>query len=149
MLIQAGYQTFHSFPLGPSREVFDAEAEAALAGLKAALDSPYARLATNVWICLDNLEVASRLLSLTTGSSQRTFQSFSSLGPTWALRERLPHTGQGSVQVRWVPGHSQIAENEAADTAAKAGAAMILPSPSSNPLPHSKDKPEPTPDTQR
>lgn len=46
-----------SFSLGPNKEVFDAEAEAALAGVKAAIQSYTARFATDLWVCLDNLEV--------------------------------------------------------------------------------------------
>ncbi|KAF7139709.1 hypothetical protein CNMCM5793_007503 [Aspergillus hiratsukae] len=70
-----------SFPLGPNKEVFDAEAEAALAGLKAAMSLETARFATNLWVFLDNLEVAVRLLSPSTGSSQRVFKTFYSMGP--------------------------------------------------------------------
>jgi hypothetical protein len=40
------------------------------------------------------------------------------------------YTDGGSVQIYWVPGHTQIPENEAADQAAKKGAA-INPPPSS------------------
>ncbi|EED11735.1 conserved hypothetical protein [Talaromyces stipitatus ATCC 10500] len=88
-----------------------------------------AQFATNLWICLDNLEVATRLLSPSTGSSQEAFESFRTLAAGWPLRERLPHTKSGSVQIRWVPGHTKIPENEAADSAAKEGAASTPPSP--------------------
>lgn len=49
----------------------------------------------------------------------------------WLARERLSLTDGGSVPVCWVPSHTQISENEAADQAAKKGAAM-------DPLPSSK-----------
>jgi ribonuclease HI len=128
-LYQSGKQFLRlSFPLGPNKEVFDAEAEAALAGIKAALEIYTARFATNLWICLDNLEVATRLLSSFTGSSQEIFESFRALALTWPTRERFPYTDGGSVQICWVPGHMQIPENEAADLAAKQGAAMDPPS---------------------
>jgi ribonuclease HI len=127
-LFQAGHLFLRSsFSLGPGKEVFDAEAEAALAGIKAAMARYTARFATNLWICLDNLEVAMRLLSPSTGTSQAVFESFRELAATWPLRERLPHTKEGSVRIRWVPGHAQIPENEAADLAAKEGAAAPPP----------------------
>jgi ribonuclease HI len=118
-----------SFPLCPGKEVFDAEAEAALAGIKAAIARSTARFTTNLWICLDNLEVAMRLLSPSTGTSQAIFEYFKEIAAAWPLRERLPHTKKGSVQIRWVPGHAQIPKNEAADLAAKEGAATPAPLP--------------------
>ncbi|EED16622.1 conserved hypothetical protein [Talaromyces stipitatus ATCC 10500] len=74
-------------------------------------------------ICLNNLEVATRLPSPSTGSSQEVFESFCTLVAAWPLRERLPYTKSSSIQIRWVPGHAKIPENEAADLAAKQGAA--------------------------
>jgi hypothetical protein len=115
-----------SFSLGCSREVFDAEAEAALAGAKAAIDSPASCTATDLWIFLDNLEVAARLLGPSTGSSQSVFYSFCELAYHWPLRDRLPSTRPGVVRVRWVPGHTQVPGNDAADLAAKEGAALPL-----------------------
>jgi hypothetical protein len=68
---QAGSQFLSSsLLLGPNKEVFDTEAEAALAGLKMAMAYPKTQQASNLWICLDNLEVAIQLLSSTTGPSQ-------------------------------------------------------------------------------
>jgi hypothetical protein len=82
-IYQSGKQFLQSsIPLGPNKEVFDAEAEAALAGAKAAFQLHTACYATNLWICLDNLEVATRLLSPFTGSSQEVFESFRALAET-------------------------------------------------------------------
>ncbi|EED11972.1 conserved hypothetical protein [Talaromyces stipitatus ATCC 10500] len=80
-------------------------------------------------ICLDNLEVAIHLLSPSTGSFQEIFESFRTLVAVWPLRKRLPHTKSGSIQIRWVPGHAKIPENEAADLTTKEGAASIPPAP--------------------
>jgi ribonuclease HI len=127
---QAGQQIVRgSFSLGHDKEVFDAEAEAALAGVKAAISCPTSRFANDLWVFLDNVEVATRLLSPSTGSSQAVFNSFCSLASSWPLRERLPHTRPGSVRIRWVPGHTQVPQNEAADRAAKEGAALPPPPP--------------------
>ncbi|APA15803.1 hypothetical protein SS1G_09342 [Sclerotinia sclerotiorum 1980 UF-70] len=72
-----------SFALGKSKEVYDAEAVAALKGLRAAITSIEARTAMDIWICLDNIEVAARLLSNSTGSSQETFTTFRQLASSW------------------------------------------------------------------
>lgn len=125
---QAGRRALNQhFSLGPYAEVFDAEASAALAGVKAALALPTARYANDLWVFLDNLEVAMRLLSKSTGSSQSIFDSFCIAAHAWQQRERLPHTQPGAVRVRWVPGHSSVPGNEEADQAAKAGAALPHP----------------------
>ena len=65
-----------AFSLGPNAEVFDAEAIAALRGAELALAAPSARFATDLWIFLDNLEVAMRLLNPFPGSSQLAFEEF-------------------------------------------------------------------------
>ena len=76
--------------LGTTAEVFDAEATAALAGLEAAIELPSTRFATDLWVCLDNLEVALRLLSVFPGSSQATFAKFIKVASKWQQRSQLP-----------------------------------------------------------
>ncbi|PWI64394.1 hypothetical protein PCL_10507 [Purpureocillium lilacinum] len=93
--------------MGPS-EVFDAEAAGALEGLRAALRLGDTRSA--VVVCTDNLAVASCLRGNPADSSQDKFTKFQELV-----------TSHGNVQVRWIPGHTNIPGNEEADGLAKAG----------------------------
>jgi len=107
----------------PRAEVFDAEATAALRGLQEASASVRAEFADNLYICLDNLEVARSLTHRTTTSSQEVFAAFVEAARQWSNRQRRPHTRPGRVVVRWVPGHRGVPGNEAADAEAKAAAA--------------------------
>ena len=58
-------------PLGHTTEVYDAEIEGALAGVRAALAHYMARFATKLTVCLDNEEAALRLHSGTPTDSNR------------------------------------------------------------------------------
>ncbi|PWI64325.1 hypothetical protein PCL_11268 [Purpureocillium lilacinum] len=98
--------------LGPA-EVFDAEAKGALEGLRAALNLTGPR---HIFVCLDNLGVASCLRGMPADSSQEVFLEFQALAMT-----------RGAVEIRWIPGHTNIAGNEQADALAKA--ATSLPEP--------------------
>ncbi|KAI1004570.1 hypothetical protein K3495_g3648 [Podosphaera aphanis] len=112
-------------PLGNSKEIFDAEAFAALCGIVKAVSLSSARFASNVWVFLDNLEVAIQLLSgPCNSSSQNIFSKATELANKWKTRERLPHTSMGQVSIRWVPGHSGVEGNKLADLQAKKGASM-------------------------
>jgi hypothetical protein len=57
-----------AFSLGHYAKVFDAKASTALEGAKGALVVPLAKLATDMWVFLNNLKVALRLLAPLIGS---------------------------------------------------------------------------------
>jgi ribonuclease HI len=89
-------------------EVFDAEAVAALNGLKTALQ--LAPSQTWIHICIDNTAVLWCLHGRPSDSSQATFLEFKDLA-----RQR------GQINLRWAPGHMDIEGNEMADQLAKKG----------------------------
>ncbi|APA06422.1 hypothetical protein sscle_02g011920 [Sclerotinia sclerotiorum 1980 UF-70] len=118
---------YYSFSLGINTEVFDAEVTAAVAGAAKALTLVSIKLATDLWIFLDNHKTALRLGSHFNGSSQRVFEDFLKFTQAWAVRSRLLHTSPGKIRVRWVPGHLDIPSNEITDKAAKEGTKLPFP----------------------
>jgi len=117
----------------PQHEVFDAEATAAAEGLKAALNSAQAPYTQNLYVLLDNQEVARQLQGCPRGSSQSTILAFQEAANAWPNRSpRCQAIPPGQVHVCWIPGHAGIAGNEQADEQAKRGARST---PQTNPPP--------------
>ncbi|KAI0995572.1 hypothetical protein K3495_g12609 [Podosphaera aphanis] len=109
-----------AFPLGNGKEIYDAEACAGLEGIRAAIASPSTHFSNNLWIFIDNLEVAKRFLTKANStSSQETFIDGLEVAKAWKARTRLPHIREGEIRVRWVPSHSGIEGIEIADSEAK------------------------------
>ncbi|KAI8402067.1 hypothetical protein FOFC_17372 [Fusarium oxysporum] len=98
-----------------SAEVFDVEATGALEGLRAALDVRES-VTENIFICLDNLAVATCLRGTPSDSSQGVFLEFQALAAS-----------RGAIHVRWVPEHSDVPGNEQADKLAKAASSLPEP----------------------
>ena len=114
-----------AFPLGKGKEVYDAEAHAALKGIQAAISLPSARFANDIWLFIDNVKVARRLFTKTNSiSSQYIFLDALEVLKQWKSRSRLPHIREGNINIRWVPSHAGIEGNNLADVEAKKGAAL-------------------------
>lgn len=98
---------------GDWREVADAEAIAALHGLRAA-KSVAAEEVHSLILCVDNYSIVTRLTKLCPkiGTSQLEIDQARKLLGNWT----------GPVKVTWVPGHHDILGNESADALAKQGA---------------------------
>lgn len=117
----------------PQHEVFDAEATAAYEGLKEAINSVQAPYTQNLYLLLDNQEVAQQLQGFPRGSSQQTIQAVQEAMDAWPNRSsRCQAVPPGLVQVHWIPGHTGIEGNEQADIQAKRGARST---PQTNPPP--------------
>ena len=109
-------------PLSCTAEVFDAEAIAALEGLRAAIANPMSRYATNLTICLDNEEVAIHLQAKApTASSFQVFKDFQKACMAWDSRERAgpARTSPGTLNIHWCLGHQGIQGNKIADRLVK------------------------------
>ena len=99
--------------LGTTQEVYDAEAFAMTRGLEIALESPMARHAPAICICLDNLSVAKNAGKIPNGSSQATFIKFRELAKLWLAKKGKMLT------VQWILENKGIKGNELADLEAQ------------------------------
>lgn len=127
-----------AIPFSPTMTIFDAEALSALTAVEEALLLPSARFENDVWILLDNQEVAHRLLNNPVCSSQNAFIQFLDRSSKWPLRTLLPHTRPGKVRVYWIPGHTGILGNEKADFIAREARHLTPPSSSTHSFGFSK-----------
>ncbi|KAI0997657.1 hypothetical protein K3495_g10530 [Podosphaera aphanis] len=93
-------------------------------GIQAAIALPSTRFSNDLWIFIDNLEVAKKFLTKNNStSSQEIFLDALEAVKIWKSRTRLPQISEGEIKVRRVPSHAGIEGNELADAEAKKGAA--------------------------
>ncbi|KGM91695.1 uncharacterized protein PADG_12150 [Paracoccidioides brasiliensis Pb18] len=81
-------------------EVFDVEAMTALQSLKKVITSPQTRYISNVYICLDNLEVVQVLGSVSNTSHQPVFVQFLEVIKAWQSRDKLLLITQNRMIIR-------------------------------------------------
>lgn len=135
VIYQAGKMLVRKcIPLSPTLSIFDAEVTTAVAAITEALEVSTTRFSSDLWILLDNKEVARQLLQIPSCSSQNEFIKFSNLASAWPRRYRLPHTSPGRVNIYWIPSHSGIPGNIQADQAAKEARSLAPPTTTPNPL---------------
>jgi len=124
-----GYHGLHdifqgSKPLGPHMEIYDAEATAINAALKAAVDYAMVHNTTHIHIFADNQATVQTAFNVIPGSSQHiNFHTRSLIIPF------LESSNQHHIEIAWTPGHKNIVGNERADTLAKAATEIAVDTP--------------------
>lgn len=108
-----------SNPLDNNVTAFDAEVIAVTSAVKLAILQPTARFSNNLWIFLDNLEVARRLYFTPIYSSQDAFTQSTNKALEWLNRTHLPLSILGEVKIHWILGHTGILGNDHVDRAIK------------------------------
>lgn len=114
-------------PFSPAITIFDAKVMSASAAVEESLLLPSARFANNLWILLDNQDIARHLLSTPISSSQRYFLKFLKQASSWPLRRRLTHTKQEKVRVFRIPVHAGIQGNVLVNLTAKEALGLTPP----------------------
>lgn len=106
-------------PMGSQAEVYDAELLGATTAISQCLDEALHQRVppTDVWVFLDNTSAIRRLQHLANGPGQDHAIT------TYDNTEQLKALGV-KVHIHWVPGHTDVDGNEAADQLAKEAAAM-------------------------
>ena len=113
----AGKRIFSgSKALGPFIEVYNAKAEALLQGLRAALSHPLTAYMEFLYVCLDNLAVTTAIYRQLKGTSVNILRKCKDLLKKWEARPYLSaHSQLGLATVLWIPGHSGVPGNKAAN----------------------------------
>lgn len=88
-----------SIALNSSLIIFDAEVTAIILAVEVALSLPAARSANNLWVLLDNQDVARKLKRVSVCSSRGKFAQFTEYAIAWKTWLRLPHTIKDEINV--------------------------------------------------
>lgn len=102
---------------------------AAVEAIEEVLHLPIARFSNDLWIRLDNQNVARHLLQSPVCSSQNKFLTFATRAFVWPRRSRLPHTVAENVRVYWIPSYTGSQGNALVDSAAREAAHLALSAP--------------------
>ena len=105
-------------------EIYDAEATAINAVLKAATDYATGNNVTHIHIFADNQAAVQTVFNVVPGSSQHTNLHTRSL-----ITSFLESSNQHHVEIAWTPGHKNIVGNEWADALAKTATEIAIDNP--------------------
>lgn len=101
-------------------EIYDAETRGALEGLRAALDHPMFKFATDLIFYLDDEEPALSLhIGIPTPTSSGLIAEFQTLRKNCKTKARSSVARANQVTIRWIPSHTNIKENIRVDNLAK------------------------------
>lgn len=112
--------------MGRTAHSYDAEVVGAIAGLRAVCSHIMAYFARNFVVYLGYEEVAIRFQTGQSALSSSTqFLDFQKLYQSWTQIEWATGIENGTVQVRWITGHTGIIGNERADVLTKQVYGMV------------------------
>ena len=128
----AGWIGFHgpqevfdgSKPLGPCMGVYDAEATAINAALKAAIEYATQHNVTHIHLFADNQAAVQTAFNVAPGTSQHI-----NLDSRIRIIAFLESSAQNHIEIAWAPGHKKIIGNERADALAKAATEVAVNDP--------------------